>query len=81
MLLFEYALPADKRDQIVNRYETFLEMHYLWLVDGRPTPFHFINNLLAYALGAGKHAGGKPRVQWSADRQTLIYQGERLYMS
>ncbi|KAJ9653611.1 hypothetical protein H2201_009123, partial [Coniosporium apollinis] len=56
-------------------------MHHQWLVDGRPTPFHFIDNLLAYALGAGKDVGGKPRVQWSADKQTIIYQGQRLHLS
>lgn len=63
LLLFEYALPAAEREHIANPYKTFLQMHHQWLVDGRPTPFHCIDNLLAYALGAGKEVGGKPRVQ------------------
>lgn len=81
LLLFEFALPAETREHIANRYDTFLEIHHLWLVDGRPTPFHVIDNLLAYASGAGKEVGGKPRVQWSADRQTIIHQGQRLHLS
>jgi superfamily II DNA helicase RecQ len=81
LLLFEYALPMETREHIVNRYDAFLGIHHLWLVDGRPTPFHVIDNLLAYASGAGKDAGGKPRVQWSADRQTIIHQGQHLHLS
>lgn len=80
ILLFEYALPAEKRENIDDPCACFLEIHHQWLVDGRPTPFHYIDNLLAYALGAGKEVGGKPRVQWSKDRQTLIYQGQRLQL-
>jgi hypothetical protein len=78
LLLFEYALPTTSRSQINNPCATFLQVHHQWLVDGRPTPFHFIDNLLAYALKAGKEQGGKPCVQWSADRQTMIYHGQRL---
>ena len=78
LLLFEHALPAAYRRDARDPYEQFLRMHRRWLVDGRPTPFHYIDNLLAYALGAGKAVGGKPRVQWSADRATLIYRGERV---
>lgn len=63
LLMFEHALPADEREYIVNPYRTFLKTHHQWLVDGRPTPFHFIDNLLAYALDAGKDVGRKPRVQ------------------
>jgi hypothetical protein len=33
----------------------------------------YLDILLAYALGAGSEVGGKPRVQWPGDRQTLIY--------
>jgi superfamily II DNA helicase RecQ len=78
LLLFEYALPIERRDNIDDRYEAFIQVHHQWLVDGQPTPFHYTDNLLAYCMGAGKGAGGKPRVQWSADQQTLIYQGQRL---
>ncbi|KAK4971943.1 hypothetical protein LTR66_011352 [Elasticomyces elasticus] len=81
LLMFEHALPADKREHIVNPCKTFLHIHHRWLIDGRLTPFHFVDNLLAYALGAGKDVGGKPRVQWSADKQTVIYQGQRLHLS
>jgi len=81
LLLFEHALPMDKRHDIPNPYKTFLRVHHQWLVDGRPTPFHYIDNLLAYALGAGKDVGGRPRVQWSSDKQTLIYLGEQLRLS
>jgi len=78
LLLFEHALPAAERQHLEDPFKCFLEIHHRWLVDGRPTPFHYVDNLLAYALGAGKEVGGKPRVQWSKDRQTLIYQGQRL---
>ena len=81
LLLFEHALPAAERQHLDDPFNSFLKVHHLWLVDGRPTPFHYIDNLLAYALGAGKEVGGKPRVQWSKDRQTLIYQGQRLLLS
>jgi hypothetical protein len=81
LVLFEHALPASSRKYVDNPYEQFLEVHYQWLVDGRPTPFNYLNNLLVYALGAGKDVGGKPRVQWSGDRQALIYQGQRLLLS
>ena len=70
-----------ERQQIDNPCDQFLKVHHLWLIDGRPTPFNYLNNLLAYALGAGKDVGGKPRVQWSGDRQALIYQGQRLSLS
>jgi len=62
LLMFEHALPADKREHIVNPCMAFFRIHYRWLVNGRPTPFHFVDNLLAYALGVGKDVGGKPRV-------------------
>ena len=78
LVLFEHALPAAEREQTDNPYERFIQVHHQWLVDGRPTPFHYLNNLLAYALGAGKDVGGKPRVQWSKDRQVLSYQAQRL---
>ena len=78
LLLFEHALPADKREHIDDPCSRFLDIHHQWLVDGRATPFHYLDNLLAYALGAGNEVGGKPRVQWSKDRQTLIHQGQRL---
>ena len=78
LIVFEYALPAAEREEIDNPYERFIQVHHQWLVDGRPTPFNYLNNLLAYALGAGKDVGGKPRVQWSKDRQVLIYQAQRL---
>ena len=81
LVLFEHALPAASRQYVDSPCEQFLEVHHQWLVDGRPTPFNYLNNLLAYALGAGKDVGGKPRVQWSGDRQTLIYQGQRLPLS
>ena len=81
LLLFEHALPAADRQHLDDPFNCFLRVHHLWLVDGRPTPFHYVDNLLAYALGAGKEVGGKPRVQWSKDRQTLIYQGQRLLLS
>ena len=81
LLLFEYALPATDRQNLNNPFQSFLDIHHLWLVDGRPTPFHYVDNLLAYALGAGREVGGKPRVQWSKDRQTLIYQGQRLLLT
>jgi hypothetical protein len=74
LILFEYALPAAEREQIDNPYKQFIQVHHRWLVDGRPTPFNYLNNLLAYALGVGKDVGGKPRVQWSKDRQVLSYQ-------
>lgn len=64
LLLFEHALPADKREHIANPYKVFLQVHPQWLVDGRPILFHFTDHPLAYALGAGKDVGGKPRVQW-----------------
>ncbi len=81
LLLFEHALPAAERQHFEDPFNCFLKVHHLWLVDGRPTPFHYVDNLLAYALGAGKEVGGKPRVQWSKDRQTLIYQGQRLLLT
>jgi hypothetical protein len=77
-LLFEHALPAARRRDVSDPCAQFLQVHHRWLVDGQPTPFHYIDNLLAYALGAGKDVGGKPSVTWSGDRQTLIYRGERL---
>ncbi len=79
--MFEHALPAAERQHFEDPFNCFLEVHHMWLVDGRPTPFHYVDNLLAYALGAGKEVGGKPRVQWSKDRQTLIYQGQRLLLT
>lgn len=81
LLLFEHALPTATRQHITDPYGTFIEVHHRWLIDGKPTPFHYINNLLAYALGAGQGVGGKPRVQWSDDRQDLFYQGQRLALS
>jgi superfamily II DNA helicase RecQ len=77
-LLFEHALPVETRKGIENPLNAFLAIRDQWLVDGAPTPFHFINNLLAYAKGAGKDVGGRSRVQWSKDRQTIIYQGQSL---
>ena len=77
LLLFESALPAEGRQGIEEPLEALLAVHHRWLVDGRPTPFHYIDNLLAYALGAGREVGGKASVLWTADRQTLIYRGER----
>jgi hypothetical protein len=53
-------------------------VHQQWLVDGRATLFNYIDNLLAYTLGAGRGAGSRPRVQWSADRRTLIYRTHQL---
>lgn len=73
LLLFEHALPKARRRSIADLHKAFLKVHYRWLVDGRPTPFHYIDNLLAYALRAGRDAGGKPRAFWTPDRQTLIY--------
>lgn len=78
LILFEYALPAIEHEQIENPYHQFVQTHHQWLVDGHPTPVNYLNNLLAYAVGADSDAGGEPGVQWSKNRQVLNYQARRL---
>ena len=62
LLLFERALPAASRREIDDPCDRFVALHHQWLVDGQPTPFHYVDNLLAYALGAGREVGGMPCV-------------------
>jgi len=59
LLMFEHALPMSKRQHIDDPFNCLLKVHHLWLVDGRPTPLHYVDNLLAYALGARKEVGGR----------------------
>jgi hypothetical protein len=69
---------GGSRKDTENPLEMFLAVRDRWLVDGLATPFHFVDNLLAYARGAGKDVGGRSRVQWSKDRQTIIFDGQSL---
>lgn len=50
LILFEHALPAAEPEHLDDPCSCFLQIHHQWLVDGRPTPFHYLNNLLATHL-------------------------------
>jgi hypothetical protein len=63
LVLFEHALPISTRTGIKVPINTFLAVRDQWLVNSAPTPFHYLNNLLAYAKGARKDVGGRSRVQ------------------
>jgi superfamily II DNA helicase RecQ len=78
LLLFEHTLPAASRKELTDPLWELQRVRKKWLVDGEPSPFHTMNNLLAYCRGVGYDEGAVPRVQWSADNQTMYYHGKPL---
>ena len=52
----------------------------MWLVDGCLSPFNHIWTLLLYGMGVAKGAGGCPQIQWSADKETMFFDGKPLTM-
>jgi hypothetical protein len=78
LLLFEHAVPATSCKELTDPLWELQRIRKKWLVDGEPSPFHTINNLLAYCQGVGYDEGTVPRVQWSADNETMYYHGKPL---
>ena len=78
LLLFEHTLPAASRKELTDPLWELQRVRKKWLVDGEPSPFHTMNNLLAYCRGVGYDEGAVPRVQWSGDNQTMYYHGKPL---
>src|SRR2546430_1245410 len=71
LLLFEHALPTGLRKEFSDPLEELQKVRKKWLVDGEPSPFHTMNNLLTYCCGMGNDENTIPRVQWSDDNQTM----------
>ena len=78
MLLFEHALPTTRRREFDDPLKELQRVRKKWLVDGEPSPFHTMNNLLAYCQGVGNDEGAVPRVQWSEDNMTMYHRGKPL---
>ena len=94
IILFEYALPMEERDALsetISIYDQdeggpdplsiFKRVRNKWLVSGQPSPFNQIQSLLQYGMHAGKEFGGKDRVLWSPDKQTMIFNGRPLELT
>ena len=91
VLLLEHALPTRCRDDMQQQsagtspwqadpLATLHAYRDTWLVDGYPSPFNYVRQLLVYGMAAAKGAGGRPRIRWSADKKTMYFDGKPLAM-
>jgi len=78
-------LPSEERDGFFNIYgedgdplAVFRRVWDKWLRDGEVSPFNSMHKLLQYGRWVGALAGGRERVLWSEDRQTMYYDGRPL---
>jgi len=90
VLLLEHALPTKCRNDMqqstgtspwqADPLATLRAYRDTWLVDGHPSPFNYMRQLLVYGMAAAKGAGGRPRIRWSADKKTMYFDGKPLAM-
>jgi hypothetical protein len=55
--------------------EIFRGVRDKWLVDGEASPFNAMHKLLQYGMRVGLAIGGRERVLWSKDGETMYFDG------
>ena len=83
VLMLEYALPSEDRNELIcmegdDPLEVFRGVRDKWLVDGEASPFNAMHKLLQYGMRVGMAMGGRDRVLWSKDGETMYFDGRPL---
>jgi len=83
VLMLEYALPSEERNELIcmegdDPLEVFRGVRDKWLVDGEASPFNVMHKLLQYGMRVGMAMGGRDRVLWSEDGETMYFDGRPL---
>jgi len=84
VILLEYSIPVDQRDNIrgikPTPLERFRQVHDPYLVEGREYPFNYIHKLLNYGMQVSKDFITRSRIRWSANNKLLFWDGDKLIM-
>ena len=84
VILLEYSIPVDQRDNIrgikPTPLERFRQVHDPYLVEGREYPFNYIHKLLNYGMQVSKDFITRSRIRWSTDNKLLFWDGDKLIM-
>ena len=78
LLSLHSVLPVAELDRIEDPPAVLRQAAETYLQDGTSTPFTELYSLRAYGEQIGKHFFSRPTVIWSADMQTLIFEGNAL---
>ena len=85
VILLEYSIPVDQRDNYRNvkptPLERFRQVHDPYLVEGTEYPYNYIHKLLNYGMQASKNFTTRSRIRWSADNKLLYWDGDKLIMA
>ena len=85
VILLEYSIPVDQRDNYRNMkptpLERFRQVHDLYLVEGSEYPYNYIHKLLNYGMQASKNFTTRSRIRWSTDNKLLYWDGDKLIMA
>jgi len=82
----EYALPTKGRNRFrVTSDHTpltvFKQFWEQWLVEGQPTPFNYIHQLMNYGMNIAKNCRGLDNIRFSTDKRRCYYKGRQFELS
>jgi len=81
----EYALPTRERNRFrVTEDHTplsvFKRFWQKWLVEGEPTPFNYVHQLMNYGMNIAKNCKGDDKIRFSADGKQCYYKTHQFDM-
>ena len=81
----EYALPTSERNRFkVTEDHTplivFKQFWQKWLVEGEPTPFNYVHQLMNYGMNIAKNCKGDDKIRFSADGKRCYYETHQFDM-